>query len=354
MVLPRNVIDNILRIKKKYLEYRNGEEGEWFERERRQHVEEVNSILRIDELENLDETGLLRLANNLYAFIWWTRKEYLVDYWIKGAGGLDKLRKNLVELLYSDRSLADRFDSFRKNVKGIGVAMITEMLTYFNPREYCIWNKRVREALLKIGVNQLGANLDISRVGIGRLSGREYEALIKTLKEIAYHLRDEKALPNPDLLDVHYFLYYIAELSDTLDEEVDHEEIINMVLNIGKGLGFDVSREVPLATGTRVDVIWSTKIGNLGELKYVFEVHVKGSIDSLLVNLMKASQDPAVQKVIAVAVEEELEKIRREASAIKILSDRLLYWNLREVVKASELIDELMSVMQRLGLTKTY
>ncbi|MEM3620867.1 MAG: hypothetical protein QXO45_07030, partial [Nitrososphaerota archaeon] len=69
---------------------------------------------------------------------------------------------------------------------------------------------------------------------------------------------------------------------------------------------------------------------------------------------MKASQDPAVQKVIAVAVEEELEKIRREASAIKILSDRLLYWNLREVVKASELIDELMSVMQRLGLTKTY
>ncbi|MCL7384489.1 MAG: hypothetical protein LZ173_09530 [Thaumarchaeota archaeon] len=67
---------------------------------------------------------------------------------------------------------------------------------------------------------------------------------------------------------------------------------------------------------------------------------------------MKASQDPTVQKIVAVAVENELERIKREASTLRALSDKMLYWDIREVSKVHELIEELMSIMQRLGLTK--
>lgn len=57
-----------------------------------------------------------------------------------------------MDLLYSGQGLADRLDKFRQDVKGIGIATITEVLTYFNPREYGIWNRRVREALVRLGL----------------------------------------------------------------------------------------------------------------------------------------------------------------------------------------------------------
>ncbi|MEM3066314.1 MAG: hypothetical protein QXI81_03170 [Nitrososphaerota archaeon] len=351
MILSRDFTENVLKFKTGYLDFRSRDDGLRFEEERRRHEAEVKRILDRENLDRLDESGLLTLANNLYAFIWWTRKEYLVDYWIKGSGGLDKLRHYLNELLYSDRNLAERFDEFRRNVKGVGVAMITEMLTYFNPREYCIWNRRVKEALLKLGLTQAAT------FGVSRLTGREYSSIIGVLKEVASLLKDPKKLLNPDLLDVDYFLYYVLTIAEeesrqVVEEPFEHDDIINMLLNIGRGLGFDALREVTLAAGARVDVVWLAKIGNLGELRYVFEVHMKGSIDSLLLNLMRASQDSTVQKVVAVANEEELEKIRKEASTLKMLSDKLVFWNIREVIKVNELIEELMGIIQMLGLTK--
>jgi hypothetical protein len=279
----------------------------------------------------------------------------LVDYWIESAGGIENLRKNFEVLLYSDLKLADRFDTFRKNVKGMGAAVISEILTYFDPQKYGIWNKRVRRGLLKLGIERLEGGVDVGKLGVSNVSGRDYEAVIRTLKEMVGLLKDENTLRNPDLLDVDYFLSYLVDLQDIEDGEdevPDHGEIVEMVLNIGKGLGFDVLKEVPLASGTRLDALWSAQIGNIGELKYVFEVHVKGSIDSLILNLMKAAQDPAVQKVVAVSLEGELEKIKREALTIKNLADKILFWDIREVVRANELVDDLMDTMRRLGLTR--
>jgi hypothetical protein len=353
--LAQNVVENIKKFKDDFLKYRAGEEGKEFEEERRRHTEMIRSVLGREGFKNFDESSLLTIANNLYAFGWWAKKEWLVDNWIESAGGIENLRKNFEVLLYSDLKLADRFDTFRKNVKGMGAAVISEVLTYFDPHEYGIWNKRVRRGLLKLGIERLERGVDVGKLGVSNVSGRDYEAVIRTLKEMVGLLKDENTLRNPDLLDVDYFLSYLVDLQDIedgKDEVPDHGEIVDMVLNIGKGLGFDVLKEVPLASGTRLDALWSAQIGNIGELKYVFEVHVKGSIDSLILNLMKAAQDPAVQKVVAVSSEEELEKIKREALTIKNLADKILFWDIREVVRANELVDDLMDTMRRLGLTR--
>jgi hypothetical protein len=53
-----------------------------------------------------------------------------------------------------------------------------------------------------------------------------------------------------------------------------------------------------------------------------------------------------------VSSEGELEKIKREALTIKNLADKILFWDIREVVRASELVDDLMDTMRRLGLTR--
>lgn len=353
MSLPENVIESIQRLKKFYFEFRESERGQDFEKERRERMKNVKRVLT--NLEGLDESSLLVLANNLYAFGWWANKEWLVDYWKKNTGGIDKLRNHLKDLLSSDRGLADRVELFRKNVKGIGAAMFTEMLAYYNPQEYGIWNKAVKKAFLKLGITKLSEFFDVSKIGISKLSGKEYVAILNTLKEIAKHLREPKKLPQPDLLDVDYFLYYIVSLHYESNHEPDEgdydpDEVVETLLKLGRGLGFDASSEVFLTTGTRVDAVWTAKIGNLGELKYVFEVHIKGSIDSLVLNLIKASQDPAVQKVVAVTYGKELEKIRKEVEPLKL--DKLLYWDVREVDKACELIEKLMDIMQGLGLTR--
>jgi hypothetical protein len=70
--------------------------------------------------------------------------------------------------------------------------------------------------------------------------------------------------------------------------EFDHDEIRDLLADIGGSLGFDTDTEVKVAHGARVDVVWRARIANLGLVTYVFEVHRSGSMDSLILNLQKA------------------------------------------------------------------
>jgi len=136
------------------------------------------------------------------------------------------------------------------------------------------------------------------------------------------------------------------------EEDFDHDEIREMLLQIGQGLGFEVDSEVPLAPGAKVDVVWRARIGNLGKVRYVFEVHKEGSVDSLLLNLLKAQSDPTVQKIVAVSDEKRLNVIRREASGLPQPSSRIIYWTVAEVKRVAGLLEELMKIMEKLELVK--
>ena len=58
---------------------------------------------------------------------------------------------------------------------------------------------------------------------------------------------------------------------------------------------------------------------------YVFEVQTKGSVDSLILNLLKSLNNPAVQGVVAVSDKEQLERIKKHAADVKDLRDKLKY-----------------------------
>ena len=167
-----------------------------------------------------------------------------------------------------------------------------------------------------------------------------------------------------DLLAVDYFLYEIWYVEkekveirgDVIEEayEFDHNEVRDFINEIGVQLGFETDTEKSIAHGARVDVVWRAKIANLGVVTYVFEVHKKGSIDSLILNLQRALNNPTVQKIIAVSDKAQLEKIRGEIKSLpEIFRKTLTFWEVSDAIRTHEKLSEVIRSINKLELVRT-
>ena len=72
-------------------------------------------------------------------------------------------------------------------------------------------------------------------------------------------------------------------------------------------LGFETSKELRIAHGAQVDVVWRTRIGNLGTVTYVLRFIVWIN-HSLRLNLQKVKSNPTVQKLIAISDDKQLNR----------------------------------------------
>jgi hypothetical protein len=88
----------------------------------------------------------------------------------------------------------------------------------------------------------------------------------------------------------------------------------------------------------------------MGRIIYVFEVQTKGNIDGLLLNLLKALNNPAVQGVIAVSDRKQLETIERYARELKDLNVKLKYLDYEEISKVHECLEFVNAKINNLGL----
>ena len=88
----------------------------------------------------------------------------------------------------------------------------------------------------------------------------------------------------------------------------------------------------------------------MGRITYVFEVQTSGSIDSLLLNLMKAKNNPSVQGIVAVSDAKQLEKIKKEASSLKAIRDELKFWDYNDVLKVFDSLSNAYESINSLGL----
>ena len=183
-----------------------------------------------------------------------------------------------------------------------------------------------------------------------------YDLMISSSAERATEMI-KRGVIGADLLTVDLFLFWVTEFSKRSElppleeEDFDHDEIRDMIKDIGEWLGFSAETEFQLERGARIDVVWVARIANLGSIKYAFEVHKRGSIDSLILNLQKASSKPDIQRVIAVSTSKELSRIEEE---VKNLSDsfkrKLLRWNVVDVMKMHENLMEVIKGLRDLGL----
>lgn len=329
----------------------------WAERkERKEYYQSFDKA----KLLSMTEDQFLEYISKLWSMLIWGNKKYVVDKLVAD-NGFENVKKQLVELLYGSAAIEKRWDAFLKNVKGLGPATISELLTYINPQEYVIFNKTTISCYTYLDIP------DMPKYNY-QYTGKKYVEVCTTAKQIAAMLKSAGA-DDADLLAVDYFLWdEILPLAEkktpdapqtvlVVDKPISakdtkslHDEIKEKLVAIGELLGFESRAEVRITAGAVVDAVWEAKIGNMGKAIYVFEVQSKGSIDSLILNLKKAQNNAAVQAVVAVADEGQLAKIIKESKGVIDEKD-LRTWDSEDVlavydalVRAHESINKLALV----------
>lgn len=310
-----------------------------------------------ERLLNLSEEEFFNLIAPLWAMRMWGNKKYYLDNVIE-SNGIHLIREQLMNLFYGKASIENRWDEFREKIKGLGPAIISELLNKFNPNEFILWNKKSQT-----GFNALGIP-NVPKYN-SALDGKKYAYLSKVGRELVDSAKKQGVSEIEDLLALDYFIWKDLQIEPTetgalieekLEKETEkqktfvHNDVRDRIKDIGSFLGFKAEVEKKVADGAVVDAIWEVSVGNMGRITYVFEVQTSGSIDSLLLNLMKAKNNPSVQGIVAVSDAKQLEKIKKEASSLKTIRDDLKFWDYNDVLKVFDSLSNAFESINSLGL----
>lgn len=312
-------------------------------------------------LAEMTADELTEYISGLWAMQIWGNKRYVADKLIEN-NGLAEVGRGLGELLWGTDPVPGRWDRFRARIKGVGPAMMSELLCYVHPEQCMVWNRRAWVGLNYLGVEGL-PKYDY------QMDGARYQRLTGAAEAIGREMA-KRGHEDDDLLAVDYFIWEELQVEENLsalglktptgseditkaDRETSgliHNEVRDKLSAIGEWLGFAGRTEVKVSAGSVVDATWEATIGNMGRVIYVFEVQAKGGIDSLLMNLLKSLNNPAVQGVVAVSDGPQLEMIQRQAEAVPSLRDKLKYWNYDEVLQVYEKLGSVNEAINALGL----
>jgi hypothetical protein len=292
-----------------------------------------------DKITSMPPEDIHQYISKLWAMQIWGNKHYLVDKLIS-ENGLDNFRNHLAQLVWGEKDISNRWDTFRREIKGMGPAMISEILCKTHPANFILWNHRAN-----VGLNYLEV-ANLPRYDY-QITGKVYNYLCSVGHEISKELQNA-GLRDTTLLAVDYFIYQIyIKKPETISLDPKPPETSNFIHNdirdklsdIGQWLGLTTTVEQKVAKGAQVDVTWESTIGNMGRVIYVFEVQTKGSMDSLMLNLLKSLNNPAVQGIVAVSDKEQLEIIKNHAMGVRDLRDKLKYWDYENVLKVHESLE---------------
>lgn len=310
-----------------------------------------------ERLLSLTEEEFFNLIAPLWAMRMWGNKKYYLDNVIE-SNGIDLIREQLVNLFYGKASIENRWDEFREKIKGLGPAIISELLNKFNPNEFILWNKKSLTAFIALGIPKAPKYNSA-------LDGKKYAYLSKVGRELVESAKKQGVSEIEDLLALDYFIWKDLQIEPTdavvpIEEKPEketekqktfvHNDVRDRIRDIGSLLGFKAEVEKKVADGAVVDAIWEVSVGNMGRITYVFEVQTSGSIDSLLLNLMKAKNNPSVQGIVAVSDAKQLEKIKKEASSLKAIRDDLKFWDYNDVLKVFDSLSNAFESINSLGL----
>jgi hypothetical protein len=303
------------------------------------------------EIDNLEEGTLRELIHILWAFNGWTNKDWLLEEMLRS--GLPEIRTAFRQLLFGDAPVAKRFDLVKTKVRMMGAACVSEILAHHDHEKYPIWNSRSRQGLASLGIHE--SLLPKS----AQISGSQYANFCKLVQDV----RNQIVVKYPefsDLFELDFLLYFVSLHEWKVEtpgpipvpsEDFDHGAVIDQVLELGDGLGFEVQKEFSVMRGCRIDAIWRSRVANLGTIAYAFEVHRKGSRDSAILNLQRVRRDPTIQKVVVVSSQDELEKFKSEiASLDEGFRTSVGYFEVHDLQRALDHLQGLKGILRTLGL----
>ena len=341
------------------LKSKQNENPEGFQEEINERQERINfyQSFSSDKLLSMTEDDFYRYISRLWAMMIWGNKKFVVDKIITDNGFSD-VKKQLAELIFGSNDIIKRWDHFLKKIKGIGPATISELLSYYYPDKYMIFNSTTVKALNFLEVS------DLPKYNY-QYTGERFLEVCKIGKLIAAEMKN-KGIPDTTLLAVDYLLWdeipsdnetvpvapsqLTTAVSNHQIQKSIHDEIKQKIVEIGIWLGFESRSEVKIAVGAVVDAVWEVKIGNMGKAIYVFEVQSSGSIDSLILNLLRAQSNAAVQAIVAVSSAEQIEKIKKELPENAIDRKKLKMWDFDEVTMVHESLSKAHASINKLAL----
>ncbi len=262
--------------------------------------------LSLENIERMTEEEFAGVYMRLWASQAWSNKDWYVRNRLILPNGLDKIKAELIKLLYSSADIAKRYDEFKNNIKGFGPSSITEILHMVFPETFPLWNDKPKTVLPFLGLNILPDRLFKYQIS----EGSDYEQVIQALTAAKNELKEFGV---NDFMDLDVFFWHIFD--DIISKEkpqpptkrrevvvtarkiaVDsHEAAEYYLLELGKMLGYspytvdqskmyqskslgDVAllKEIPAFAGDRematvkeIDVIWFNEDENP---EYAFEV----------------------------------------------------------------------------------
>lgn len=345
-----------------YLSYSKNE-PERFRQDMKERVELIRYYedFTHERMLAMTEDDIYEYLSKLWAMLIWGNKHYVVDKIIED-NGLENYRERLAELVWGQDDISKRWDNFRSKIKGMGPAMISEILCKVHPDDFMLWNRRAYVGLNYLDVKKL-PRYDY------QLTGNIYQHLCSVCKDVSGELK-KAGFEDSNLLAVDYFIWEELQVEDNLSKiyvkktkarvteeaeipettEFIHDDIRDKLRDIGQWLGFTAHIERKVSEGSKVDTIWEATIGNMGRVIYVFEVQSKGDINSLMLNLLKSLNNPAVQGIVAVSDQRQLEKIKKQAADVRELRDKLKYWDYEEISRIHESLEFVNASINELGL----
>lgn len=323
--------------------------------EREVHAMDMQKYNQI-RLQNMTADDVYNLLSPLWAMGMWGNKHYKIDNLIE-TNGIELIRIQFANLLYGKDSLAQRWDEFRQQIKGIGPGIMSEILNKTFPDECILWNSKTKNGFTILEVPNT-PKYDSA------MDGKMYVYLSECGKRMLDFAKSKGYHDLENLIALDYFIWQevqndideseIVDIAEVLKTQKEsgfvHNDIRDKIKDIGECLGFKATTEVAVANGARVDAVWEVSIGNMGRIIYVFEVQTSGSIDSLILNLMKAKNNKAVQGIVAVSDAEQIEKIKKEIDSLDDIKKEIKYWDYTEVLEVHEALQKANESINKLGL----
>lgn len=299
---------------------------DWFDRP----MEKVRPLLMMESLKNLS----INDAKKIYKEMTVGGPQLYPKSFIEN--GIDKIKRSLVYLLYSEESLEQRFSKVVCDIdseyylKGVGRTFASTALLLFDCKKYGIWNGAIEGGLKKLDLfpkKQRGEHIGQTYVNVLEIlknlqkrCGFENLSVTDEFVELIYHGKIGEQLTKEEPV--------IEETTETITPEREnvHLRMQWMIVKIGVMEGFDVwvasndynkayndekfnelcLKELPhfagpdvLKIARSIDVIWFKKRSN--QPIHFFEIEYTTSIFSGLLRLNDVKIDYPIPQATIVA-----------------------------------------------------
>jgi hypothetical protein len=160
---------------------------EWqnYRNERKDRIAYFSNLFKLENLDKLTGDIFIEIFKNSWAASFWKRKDYKAEQILKENGGINKIKNAFKDLFYANKPLSQRYDEFRRQIKGLGDSFITEIMVFVDPDKYCIWNFKVKKVLTLLKLDYLLP----ARVFKYSLTGDDYQKCIDALSKIREYLK---------------------------------------------------------------------------------------------------------------------------------------------------------------------